>query len=61
MDKMSGYMQGDMKPKVEDMQKPESCYSQMYDQSTLNYVERQNRIQKSESSQIKSQKHKGRY
>ena len=39
----------EMKASVESYAKPESCYSQKYDQAPLNYVDRQNRIQGKEA------------
>lgn len=52
----------DMKAKVEDYQKPEKAYSQSYDQSPLNYIERQDKIQVREASKLKSESFKkGRY
>lgn len=56
-----GYKQGDMMPKVEDYQKPESCYSQYYDQAPLNYVERQDRQQMKAAAKLKGEAHRGRY
>lgn len=63
MSKMSkkGYTQGDMSPSVEDYQKPMSNYSQEGFNKTTQYVERQDKIQSSESSAIKRQSYKGRY
>ena len=61
MDYKKGYKQGDMSPQVEDYQKPESCYSQKYDQAPLNYVERQDRIQMDESKKLRGEAFKGRY
>ncbi len=58
---MKGYNQGDMSPMVESFQKPESCYSQKYDQSPTKYKERQDRLQMGEGSKLKKQDFKGRY
>lgn len=54
-------MQGDMSPEVKDIGKPESCYAERYDHSTLNYIERQDKIQSKQAGKIKSQKFSGRY
>tara|TARA_R110002126_G_scaffold4874_2_gene25129 strand:+ start:595 stop:777 length:183 start_codon:yes stop_codon:yes gene_type:complete len=51
----------EMKASVESYAKPESCYSQKYDQAPLNYVDRQNRIQGKEAGKLKSEAHRGRY
>lgn len=56
-----GYTQGDMSPKVEDYQKPMSSFSQEQFGKTLNYVERQDKIQGQLASGIKRQSYKGRY
>lgn len=61
---MKGYggnSQGDMSPKVKDMQKPKGCYTQSFDQAPLNYVERQNKRQGKEASKMKGEAFKGRY
>lgn len=60
MDK-KGYVQGDMKPTVEDYQLPSSDYSQSQFGKTLNYIERQDRIQSKECKGIKKQSYQGRY
>lgn len=57
----NGYSQGDMKPTVENMQKPESCYAEKYDQAPLNYIDRQNSTQKKAAGKLKSESFKGRY
>ena len=57
----AGRVQGDMSPHVEDYQKPMSNYSQEGFSKTTEYVERQDKIQSSEASQIKKQSYKGRY
>lgn len=57
-----GYDQGDMKPYVENIQKPEKCYSQRYDQSPLDYIERQDKRMGNEGSKLRSESYtKGRY
>ena len=58
---MKGKDQGDMAPHVEDYQRPSADYSQEQFGKTLNYIERQDRMQKSEASQVKKQAYKGRY
>lgn len=57
----AGYMQGDMSPKVEDCQKPMKDFSQEGFSKTLDYIERQDRFQGKEASEIRSQDYKGRY
>ncbi len=59
--KSSGYKQGDMTPTVDDYAKPEGCYAQRFDQAPLNYIERNNSMQKKEASKLKSEAFKGRY
>ncbi len=59
--KSYGYKQGNMMPKVDDYSKPEACYAQRFDQAPLNYVERNNYLQKHEASKLRSEAHKGRY
>lgn len=54
-----------MKDKMEKMQKdwaksPDQ-FPQKFDQKPLNYLERQDKMQKKESSQLKKQKYVGRY
>ena len=56
-----GYKQGNMTPKVDDYSKPEACYAQRFDQAPLNYVSRNNSMQKKEASQLRSEAYKGRY
>jgi hypothetical protein len=57
----AGYAQGEMAPKVESYQKPESEFSQAGFNKTTAYVERQNAFQGKESKELKSQAYKGRY
>jgi len=59
--KSYGYKQGNMMPHVDDYAKPAGCYSQEYDQAPLNYVERNNYLQKHESMKLRGEAHKGRY
>jgi hypothetical protein len=56
-----GYEQGNMSPHVEDYQKPMKDFAESQFSKTLNYVERQDRIQAKEASGIKKQGYKGRY
>lgn len=63
MSKMAkkGYVQGDMSPVVEDYQKPMSEYSQAYMNKTTQYIERHNRYESKEASDVKKQAYQGRY
>lgn len=56
-----GKMQGDMKAHVKDIQKPGACYAQKYDQSPLNYIERQDKRQVGEANQLRSEEFHGKY
>lgn len=56
-----GYNQGDMKPTVDDYQKPMSTFSQTQFGNTTEYVSRQEKTQSREASDIKKQSYKGRY
>lgn len=56
-----GYTQGDMKPHVEDYQKPAKDFSQTGFSRTTEYVERQDAFQGKEANDIKRQGYKGRY
>lgn len=56
-----GYTQGDMKPHVEDYQRPEKDYSQTGFSKTTDYIERQDAFQGKEAKKIKSHSYKGRY
>lgn len=62
-EKMSkaGYVQGEMSPRVEDYQKPESDFAERGFSKTLEYIERQDRFQSKESKEIKKQGYMGRY
>lgn len=57
----AGYTQGDMSPKVEDYQRPDSNFSQTGFSRTTEYIERQDAFVAKECSEIKSQAYKGRY
>lgn len=56
-----GYMQGDMKPVVEDFHKPEDEYSQRGFSKTTDYIERQNKFQHKEAKEVEKQAYMGRY
>lgn len=56
-----GYEQGNMKPEVDDYQKPSSNYSQEGFSKTTDYVARQEKYVGKECSKIKGQAYKGRY
>jgi hypothetical protein len=57
----AGYVNGNMSPHVKDYQKPESDFPERGFSKTLEYIERQDRFQGKESSQIKKQGYQGRY
>lgn len=57
----AGHEQGDMSPKVKDYQKPMKDYSQRDANKTTEYIERQDRQQGRDASQIDKQEYKGRY
>jgi hypothetical protein len=59
--KHAGYRLGDMSPHVEDYQKPHKDYSQEGFSRTDAYIERQDKFQAKESSEIKRQSYQGRY
>jgi hypothetical protein len=58
---MKGLNQGDMEPSIKDYQRPQSNFSQEGFSKTLDYVERQNKLQGTEASTIEKQAYKGRY
>jgi hypothetical protein len=62
-EKMSkaGYTQGDMSPHVENYQKPSKDFSQEGFSRTTDYIERQDRFQGKEASEIRKQAYMGRY
>lgn len=62
-EKMSkaGYAQGDMKPTVEDYQKPEKDFAERGFSKTTEYVERQDMRQSGMSKDLNKQSYKGRY
>lgn len=57
----AGYIQGDMKPHVEDYQKPEKDYSQKGFSKTTEYIERQDAFMGKEANKIEKEGYKGRY
>ena len=57
----AGYSQGDMKPMVKDYQKPAKDFSQSGFSKTLDYIERQDRMQGQMAKDITKQAYKGRY
>ena len=57
----AGYEQGDMKPTVESYQKPEKSFSQMDENKTTEYVERQNKRQDMMAKDVNKQAYRGRY
>lgn len=58
---MKGYNQGEMKPTVDDYQKPMNNYSQTDFMKTDMYIERHDKFEGKECSKVKSQDYKGRY
>lgn len=58
---MAGSKLGEMSPKLKDFQRPMKDFSQDGYNRTLEYVERQNRIQGVEATKIEKQAYKGRY
>lgn len=56
-----GVMQGDMSPKVEDYQRPDSNFPEKGFSKTLDYIDRQDKFVGKESSKIKGQHYEGRY
>lgn len=58
---MAGVDQGDMSPRIKDYQRPTKDFSQEGFNKTLDYIERQDRMQSNESSTIDKQAYKGRY
>lgn len=58
---MAGLNQGDMSPRIKDWQKPERDFSQEGFSKTLNYIERQDKMQGQESTAVENQAYHGRY
>ena len=56
-----GVKQGDMSPVVKDYQRGESTYPERDFGKTTEYIARQDRIQRENSSNIKAKAYKGRY
>lgn len=57
----AGLRQGDMAPKVKDMQRPESKFAERGFSKTTDYIERHDRFEGKEASMIKKQHYEGRY
>ena len=57
----AGYKQGNMSPHVEDYQKPYKNFSQEGFSKTDEYIERQDKFQSKEASEVKKQAYQGRY
>lgn len=62
-EKMSkaGYVQGEMKPHVEDYQKPEKDFAERGFSKTTEYIERQDKRQAGMSHGLNKQAYQGRY
>jgi hypothetical protein len=58
---MAGLNQGNMEPRIKDYQRPDKVYSQEGFSKTLDYIERQDKLQSTEASTIEKQAYKGRY
>ena len=58
---MAGLNQGDMSPRIKDYQKPSKDFSQEGFSKTLDYMERQDKFQATESSAVERQAYHGRY
>lgn len=58
---MAGLRQGDMEPRIKDLQRPTKDFSQEGFSKTLDYVGRQNRIQGTEAKTVEKQAYEGRY
>ena len=56
-----GKNQGDMSPKVEDYQRPESNYSQSGFSKTTDYIARKDAQQSKWAGKVKSNSYEGRY
>ncbi len=55
------YVQGDMSPRLEDYQKPESDFAERGFSKTVEYIERQDRTQSKMEKGISKQSYQGRY
>jgi hypothetical protein len=58
---MAGLRQGDMSPRIKDYQKPSKDFSQEGFSKTLDYIERQDKLQATEASTVEKQAYHGRY
>ena len=56
-----GYNQGDMSPKVEDYQKPTKDFNEAGFSKTTQYIERRDKHEAKQASQMRSQHYQGRY
>lgn len=59
--KSEGNEPGDMKPHVEDYQRPSSDFSQEGFSKTLDYISRQDKHQATQANKIKKESYNGRY
>jgi hypothetical protein len=57
----AGYAQGDMNPHVHDYQKPENDFAERGFSKTLEYIERQDRMQSGMAKGLNKQSYVGRY
>jgi hypothetical protein len=57
----AGYSQGDMSPKVHDYQKPEAEFAERGFSKTLEYIERQDKMQSGMAKDLNKQSYNGRY
>ena len=58
---MKGHDQGNMSPHLKDFQKPESDFAERGFSKTLDYIQRQDRMQSGMEKGIKKQGYVGRY
>lgn len=56
-----GYKQGDMSPKVDDIQRPMKSYPEAGFSKTTDYVSRHDSYEGKEASTVRKQGYKGRY
>jgi hypothetical protein len=52
---------GDMKMHKSSLEAPKSAYSQGFDNATLGYVKRDDKMKSHEASKLRKQEYKGRY
>jgi len=57
----AGYNQGDMSPKVDNFQKPEAEFAERGFSKTLEYIERQDKMQSGMCKDLNKQAYQGRY